>query len=706
MKKEGVVVMRLNDKNQILNLVNTNGRRNDLINAYTIYMNILNEDFELGNYKWDRFPSSLGQFHFYTRVLEESKDVFKQHGPFDFITRKLEQTDYLEAFNNLDKEKIKSLTEGKDFIKKLDNGIEDRSRHYTSTLTKIGFINEERKISPVGKLFIDDNDLVLNAFEKLIPIDKINLILLRQALKIRVYNDDYTKYYSPAMLLLFLLYKNEKIEGSKLFKILNTLTPYFPIDLEKIDKSIKNDTTNELLKEYDKNFINEKINDSRPFTKKEFFEKFSNNKSSKDKYVYYEFYITLLEFVKVPSEATYKKLKSLFLDSNNKKILNNTFGQTKNFMNFKVDNYEEFLVMNMDSNILTLESFNSNFYIKFYFSKRNKDIYDYKDMIKRFFRATGILEINNDIVNLANREVWIEYLKEVNFENLVFNTDSEKNATFYEEDINSPFYKDITLNKILSISDNKMRHSIESVKERLGLSSVENVKVKLINRNNDMFKKFIQKEFPLDKTIKILEMFSDRSNDSKVKKMVGSEAGVPTIYEYIIGIAWYHLSDEEYDLFSSFNLTMNANFLPETHAGGGAGDIVVRYKEHTVMLEVTLMNKNAQKRGEWEPVLRHATNLTIEEHPRKVRTLFIADELDDNTINIWRAVASVPMMSTTGSKQYADNVVIMPLTTSEVIKLMNKQIKEDQLFKLVDDSYLTLKNKFDLTWRNKILENL
>ncbi|PTG56804.1 hypothetical protein BU692_01460 [Staphylococcus chromogenes] len=121
--------MKLSDKNQILNLANTNGRRNDLINAYTIYLNILKESFENGEYIWDRFPNSLGQFHFYERVLEESKDVFKQHGPYDYICEKLMLPEYKRAFTNLDKKKILKLEGGKEFIKKLDNGVEDRSRH-------------------------------------------------------------------------------------------------------------------------------------------------------------------------------------------------------------------------------------------------------------------------------------------------------------------------------------------------------------------------------------------------------------------------------------------------------------------------------------------------------------------------------------------------------------------------------------------------
>ncbi|RIN42354.1 AlwI family type II restriction endonuclease, partial [Staphylococcus simulans] len=318
---------------------------------------------------------------------------------------------------------------------------------------------------------------------------------------------------------------------------------------------------------------------------------------------------------------------------------------------------------------------------------------------------TGIIEINNGVVNLAYRDVWIEYFKYVDFDGLIFNTDTKNSAAEYEYSVDSVFYKDVTINKIFDITDEQMNDIIESIKNKLSIDSVESIKKNLVNRNDILFKEFINSEFPLKKTMSILNMFSDRSNDKEIKKIVGSEAGVPTIYEYMIGIAWYHISNKEYDVFSSFNLTMNANFLPETHAGGGAGDIVVKYDDNTLMLEVTLMNKNAQKRGEWEPVLRHATNLTIDEHPKKVRTLFIADELDENTINIWRAVASVPMKSTTGKKDYAENLIIMPFTTAEIITLMNRNIDENKIFTSIDSSYSQLKSNFNSNWRNDIINS-
>ncbi|HBV48549.1 MAG TPA: hypothetical protein DEB54_05455 [Lactobacillus sp.] len=95
----------------------------------------------------------------------------------------------------------------------------------------------------------------------------------------------------------------------------------------------------------------------------------------------------------------------------------------------------------------------------------------------------------------------------------------------------------------------------------------------------------------------------------------------------------------------------------------------------TLMLEVTLMNRQAQKRGEWEPVLRHATNLTVDEYPKNVITLFIADELDDNTVNIWRAVASVKLKAS-NKNEFADLVKIFPLENKELIDMLQNNSTE------------------------------
>ena len=204
-------------------------------------------------------------------------------------------------------------------------------------------------------------------------------------------------------------------------------------------------------------------------------------------------------------------------------------------------------------------------------------------------------------------------------------------------------------------------------------------------------------------------MFADRSNDSKIKQEVCPDATVPTIYEYVVGLAWYYFSNKTIDLLNSFNLTLSANFEPLTHAGGGMGDIVIYEENQVIMLEATLMNANNQKRGEWEPVLRHSVNLKIEEESsskREVTTFFIADSFDFNTINIWKAISSVPLQSSSDKNKFTDSVIIMPINNDELSKLIDQKDKYNSIIQQVRKLFLKDITTFDRKWRDKFINTV
>lgn len=122
------------------------------------------------------------------------------------------------------------------------------------------------------------------------------------------------------------------------------------------------------------------------------------------------------------------------------------------------------------------------------------------------------------------------------------------------------------------------------------------------------------------------------------------------------------------------------------------------------------MNENAQKRGEWEPVLRHSVNLKVEEekntNPRRVTTFFIADAFDNNTINIWKAVSSVPLESSVSRNEFTDNVVIMPIYTAELISLMDKKSQYDAIISRVGGLFAIENTSFDRQWRSRFMSSI
>ena len=117
------------------------------------------------------------------------------------------------------------------------------------------------------------------------------------------------------------------------------------------------------------------------------------------------------------------------------------------------------------------------------------------------------------------------------------------------------------------------------------------------------------------------------------------------------------------------------------------------------------MNKQAQKRGEWEPVLRHSLNLKASSAPKETMTFFIADELDYNTINIWRAVAAVSLEST-NTHQPVNGVIIMPFTNCDILRFLEKDISHENIISNVKKSFAKVPQITDLKWHEEIVASL
>lgn len=57
-----------------------------------------------------------------------------------------------------------------------------------------------------------------------------------------------------------------------------------------------------------------------------------------------------------------------------------------------------------------------------------------------------------------------------------------------------------------------------------------------------------------------------------------NNALVPTIFEYILAIAWYYISDKKFQLRKSMQLTFSADNLPLLHAIGNKGGYNIMIK--------------------------------------------------------------------------------------------------------------------------------
>lgn len=642
--------MKLGKEAQTFNLGDTSFRRKTLIDDYKTILPFLKEtNLEFADW------NNEAQSEFYKKILTET-----------------------EILDRNDKE---------DFAK--------RGRTLTNALVKLGLVNGQRKLSKVALNWLKNDSQKADVVEKSLGIDNTNLLFARQLLKLRVYASDQQSYFYPFRVGLELVKRYTNIPQTDFLTIIHLIHPGDGHDriTEIINGYNKVATNQNVFAEFLDLYFPEQLSEVHVedlfagpgLDRQQFDTLFVNRKSSAVQTLYFDFVQKLLQFKKAKTEEA---LQSLIKISSNDKI-KKAFGFGKSLFVIKSKTIEEFVELNLDNPLLSDDD--TQIYHQFVLSKKEDIVKEYRDMTKRTFNLSGLFDFSNGLVNSTNRE-----LCSIIFDKLVLAGSDFYSS--YEGDLGFSFYQELTILQILELEKDEV---VEKLKNWLEIDDIAKLEVTVANQKERKFRQFISEYFPKEKIIQLLPLFSTRQ-DEELKRQVSDAATIPTIYEYIVAIAWYYLSSEDFSLTESLNLTLDGNMRPLSHASGGAGDIVIHYPDVTLMLEVTLMNSQAQKRGEWEPVLRHATNLTVDEYPKNVTTLFIADEFDDNTINIWRAVASVPLKSSkTG--ELADLVKIFPLSNQELLEMLVENRNEKPLLAAIESSYEVFSGNFNLGWRDDIL---
>lgn len=205
------------------------------------------------------------------------------------------------------------------------------------------------------------------------------------------------------------------------------------------------------------------------------------------------------------------------------------------------------------------------------------------------------------------------------------------------------------------------------------------------------FNKLIDDKFDKDTIITLFGYFESR-NDDEIRALVTDNADIPTIFEYILGIAWYVISDREGDVLDYMNLSLEADFLPKTHAGGGEADIVWKYEKsdwypkHTLLIEATLADGSNQRRMEMEPVSRHLGDYCLRNPEDEAYCVFMTTFLHTNVISDFRARRYMEYYNTAGT-EYITGMKILPIQTSELKTLLRFDVRYPQIYKMLDKAH-------------------
>lgn len=602
---------------------------------------------------------------------------------------------------------------------KIPGDLSQRARTMTNALNKVGLCDKDRVITKIGHDLIqldeDGTFFEIDQLEKRLNISKKNILFLRQMLKLRVFNSTEEESFNPFLIMLAFFTEYDYLEDEHFKLIVQNL--YFNQDYRKALKEyqfVRNGevTFEEYLKD---NFVKdlEEVGDDESFLKfkkndTHFRDIFINRKTPESVDLYEDFYISLKEVRKdisndVFNEDNIKTLLLLLRRSEVKTVF--TTNEIFDIPSVSGRDAINFFENNKDNELFKLsdERFRGKLYSVFVVAKNNTLIKEYHDVTRRIFNLTGIIDFSNGRVRISkkyfndlvktNNEILLELIEEKKYKNI---------KEYYEAFYNNEEASLETLNidiEVLTAHNNK-------IMKEVNIQDVEKLDDYYLNLEEKEFIEFIDKKFPNELIIELLENIKVR-NDDFVYDNVTDSAPIPTIFEYIIGIAWYRISleYEKYNLLESLNLSLDGSFLPLSHAVGGDGDIVINYENHILMLEVTLMNLNNQRRAELEPVIRHTTNLSISNPSKPVYTLFIANDIDYNVSTIFRICSFVNLKTTIGKEEYTENgVSISSLKIDEVITILREKIQYEDIYdSLVEEFKHDRQNIITKDWRENLL---
>ncbi len=310
--------------------------------------------------------------------------------------------------------------------------------------------------------------------------------------------------------------------------------------------------------------------------------------------------------------------------------------------------------------------------------KAKATLSDYFDLNRRYFNITDTIIFEDSMIKLDMIPKY--FFKEI-MDNLykdAFKKDDNLQINVKLETISPAF--EIDINKVY-----------ESLSKDLGitLTSPEQAATYVNDERYRRFNEMIDKRFSDSVLIELLNCFENR-NDKRIEELVTDEATIPTIFEYILGIIWYKVSERQGNILDFMQLSLEANLLPKTHAAGGYADIIYEYEaclaypKHALLLEATLADGTNQRRMEMEPVSRHLGDYRIRFNNPFDYSLFVSTYLDKNVISDFRYRKIIPY---TRDEETITGMKIISMDTDSLKKIIENNIKYKYLYEVFDKYY-------------------
>lgn len=210
-----------------------------------------------------------------------------------------------------------------------------------------------------------------------------------------------------------------------------------------------------------------------------------------------------------------------------------------------------------------------------------------------------------------------------------------------------------------------------------------------LKKKEERLLELVNTVFTKENIINIFENIYPRKDD-QIRKLIKEwyqdyEATIPALFEYLLGISFYWLSEKQVRISDILNSGLDANLLPKTHTAGGQADIVVRCQDKDYLIEATLSDNDGQRKMEAEPVPRHLAKHILEVNPNSL-ALFVAGQLDRNNLVVLRNYKYSPWYYS--DEDSVETMNILPLSVSNMIYLL----KHETDFNKLENKFETVLN--------------
>ena len=317
--------------------------------------------------------------------------------------------------------------------------------------------------------------------------------------------------------------------------------------------------------------------------------------------------------------------------------------------------------------------FRKTFFRLVHLFKAKATLYDYRDLNRRYFNIT-------DTVMFADGKAELTLLAKC-FVSLC--SDGLRNIAFTRSTM---LDQDCALGNIIpvyAVTDDSLRRKLSTDYgiEAAGPGEVQGI---IERERRSRFDRLVDTMFPDSVLLELLDDFEQR-NDDDIRRKVCDNADVPTIFEYIVGVVWYKISNRRGDILSALNLSLDADLLPRTHAAGGGEDITYSYSAcddypaHTLLIEVTLADNANQRRMEMEPVSRHLGEYMLHHPGEEAYAMFVTTFLHINVLADFRVRKRTWYYSSDGNS-HIEGMKIIPVQTDVLKAMLQRQMRYPAIY--------------------------